>query len=219
VERVPPSVPMLPAPVERLEVEDKRHGAWSRIAHLDVATGHVMRPSLLSTRTDADGAVPSAQTIPMDPEATWFLVTDHRTTHPSETLVRLVAAQCAINEDLGLKGTSGILTSMNTRATFLSDPIHRRRFISTPRHSSWLHHMESWFSLLVRRLLARARWASVTHVREGLLGGPPKGLHARRLLRSFRQAVLVWMRARGRWRETLTVHPSSDQPPVSASSL
>jgi hypothetical protein len=53
--------------------------------------------------------------------------TSQLNTHQSETLVRLVAAQCGIEEELGIKGKSGHLASMNTHAAFLSDPSHRIR--------------------------------------------------------------------------------------------
>jgi transposase len=167
--RLHPSLPMLPGHVERLEFEYERHGTLSLIANLDVATGQVITPSLGPTRTEADFAAHIAQTVQTDPDATWFFITDQLNTHQSETLVRLVAEQCGINEDLGIKGKSGILTSMKTRATFLSDPSHRIRFIYTPKHSSWLNQIEIWFSILVRRLLARASWSSLAHLREGIL--------------------------------------------------
>jgi hypothetical protein len=169
LERLHPSLPMLPGHVERLEFEYERHGTLSLIANLDVATGQVVSPSLGPTRTEADFAAHIAQTIQTDPEATWFFVTDQLNTHQSETLVRLVAEQCGIQEDLGSKGKSGHLASMKTRAAFLSDPGHRLRFVYTPRHSSWLNQIEIWFSILVRRLLARASWTSLTHLREGIL--------------------------------------------------
>ncbi len=164
-----PSLPMLPGHVERLEFEYKRHGTLSLIANLDVATGQVVTPSLLPTRTEADFAAHIAQTIQTDPEAAWFFVTDQLNTHQSEMLVRLVAEQCAIQQDLGIKGKSGHLASMKTRAAFLSDSSHRIRFVYTPRHSSWLNQIEIWFSILVRRLLARASWTSLAHLREGIL--------------------------------------------------
>ncbi len=169
LERLHPSLPMLPGHVERMECEYDRHGTLSVIANLDVATGQVISPSLGPTRTEADFAAHIAQTIQTDPEAGWIFVADQLNTHQSETLVCLVAELCGIEEDLGIKGKSGSLTSMKTRATFLSDPSHRIRFVYTPRHSSWLNQIEIWFSILVRRLLARASWSSLTHLHEGIL--------------------------------------------------
>ena len=77
--------------------------------------------------TFADFAAHITQTIQTDPPAAWIFITDQLNTHQSETLVRLVAVQCGIQEDLGIKGTSGYLASMSTRAAFLSDPAHRIR--------------------------------------------------------------------------------------------
>jgi DDE superfamily endonuclease len=124
------------------EFEYRRHGTQCLIANLDVATGQIIAPSVGPTRTEADVAAHIAQTIPPDPEAAWIFVTDQLNTHQSEALVHLVASQCGIQEDLGIKGKSGHLANMSTRAAFLSDPSHRIRFVSTPKHSSWLNQIE-----------------------------------------------------------------------------
>jgi hypothetical protein len=169
LERLYPCLPMQPGHVERQEFEYERHGTLSLIANLDVASGRVVMPSIGPTRTEADFAAHIAQTLQTDPEAAWTFITDQLNTHQSETLVRLVAEQCGLQEELGIKGKSGHLATMKTRAAFLSDPTHRIRFVYTPRHSSWLNQIEIWFSLLVRRLLARASWTSVAHWRQGIL--------------------------------------------------
>ena len=65
--------------------------------------------------------------------------------------MRLVARACGIEEDLGEQEKRGIVQSMPTHAAFLSDGTHRSRFLYTPKHTSWLNHIELWFSILVRR--------------------------------------------------------------------
>lgn len=169
LERLHPSLPMLPGHIERQEFEYRRHGTQCLIANLDVATGQLIAPSIGPTRTEADFAAHIAQTIQTDPQASWIFVTDQLNTHQSEALVHLIAEQCGIQEDLGIKGKSGYLASMSTRAAFLSNTSHRIRFVYTPKHSSWLNQIEIWFSILVRRLLSRLSCTSVEDLRAHIL--------------------------------------------------
>jgi hypothetical protein len=109
------------------------------------------------------------QTIDLDPQAEWIFIVDQLNTHQSEALVRLVADSCQLDIDLGVKGESGILKSMKTRQAFLTDETHRIRFVYTPKHTSWLNQVEIWFSILVRKLLKRASFASTEELCQRIL--------------------------------------------------
>jgi transposase len=168
-ERAHPTRPLQPGLVERVEFEYIRHGTQTLIANFEVATGQVIAPSVGPTRTEEDFVGHLERTIALDPAAAWIFILDRLNTHQSESLVRLVAKQCGIAEDVGVKGKSGIVESMPTRAAFLQDPTHRIRFVYTPKHTSWLNQVEIWFSILVRRLLKRASFTSVDELRQRIV--------------------------------------------------
>jgi transposase len=168
-ERSHPTRPMLPGLVERREFEYIRHGTQTLMANMEVATGKVIAPSISPTRTEEDFMVHIERTIALAPDAEWIFIVDQLNTHQSESLVRLVAEQCGLATELGVKGKSGVLESMVTRTAFLQEPSHRIRFVYTPKHTSWLNQVEVWFGILVRRLLKRASFSSVEDLRQRVL--------------------------------------------------
>jgi len=129
----PPDLPMQPNHVVRREFEYERHGTLSFIVNFDVAAGRVGLLSSGSTRNEADFLAHIQSTLAADPHMLqWHFVVDNLNTHQSESLVRYVADESDLDIDLGVKGKSGILASLQTRATFLSDPTHRLVFHDTP---------------------------------------------------------------------------------------
>lgn len=169
LERAAPILPMRPGQVERREFEYVRHGTQSLIANFQVATGHVVAPSIGPTRTEEDFTAHIAQTVATDPAAGYIFLVDNLNTHQSESLVRLVAHFEDYPDDVGVKGKSGIMQSMASRAAFLSDPSRWIQFVYLPKHTSWLNQVEIWFSILVRRLLRRTSFPSTDDLRAQIL--------------------------------------------------
>ena len=134
------------------------------------ARGRIVNGSVGDTRTEADYLAHLQSVIATDAQATqWHLIMDGLNTHQSESLVRYVAELDNLDLDLGVKGKSGILKSMKTRAAFLSESTHQVVYHFTPKHCSWLNQIELWFSILVRKLLRRASFSSTADLKARLL--------------------------------------------------
>jgi transposase len=171
IQRKHPDLPMQPGHVLRREFEYIRHGTLSWFINFDVVTGQVIEPSWGPSRTEEDALAHLQRLIASDPTATkWHIVLDNLNIHQSESLVRWIAEWEGIApEALGIKGKSGILQSMESRATFLHDGTHHVVLYYTPKHASWMNQVEIWLSILVRKLLKRGNFRSLEDLRDQIL--------------------------------------------------
>ena len=66
------------------------------------------------------------------------------------------------------KGQHGILKNQANRREFLADLRHRIRFVYLPKHSSWLNQIETVFGIIMRKVIRRGSFSSVSELEERL---------------------------------------------------
>jgi hypothetical protein len=168
IQRAEPDKPVICNHPEKHEHEYIRHGTTTLIASFEIGSGQVYG-SLLPTRTSEDYLNFIMNRVKTDPHGQWIFIMDQLNTHKSPEMVKWIAEQCNITDDLGIERKRGVLESMKTRQAFLSDESHRIRFVYTPKHSSWLNQIEIWFSILTKRLLKRLSTTSLEELCKNIM--------------------------------------------------
>jgi transposase len=169
LERIAATLPLRPGQVECREFEYKRHGTTTLIGNFHVVTGQLLAPTLGPTRTEADFVGHVAKTVATDPEASWVFVVDNLNIHASEGLVQWVARTCVSEQDLGKKGKRGVLRTQESRRAFLQERDHRIRFVFLPKHTSWLNQIEIDFGMIMRKVIRRGNFTSVSDLKDKVL--------------------------------------------------
>ena len=170
LERISPDLPMRKGNVQSIEFEYKRHGTQTLLGGFNVATG-VIEGLVQETRTEVDFVESIQYLIEKTPKATrYHFVADQLNTHKSASLVRFVADFCDDTQDLGVKGKSGILKSMQTREDYLMNADNKRIvFHYTPKHASWMNQIEVWFGILMRKVIKRGNFMSQEDLKNKIL--------------------------------------------------
>lgn len=118
IERMTGTAPVSKGGHQRVEYEYTRHGTTTLIAAVNVENGRLINTHLGPTRTEIDYLDFIKQTVFDLPQMDKIVIlADQLNTHVSESLVRWIAEEQGYDEELGEKGNSGILKSMETRKT------------------------------------------------------------------------------------------------------
>ncbi len=165
LERQALTKPTRPGKIKKIEYNYERHGTLALLAGIDIAAGHVFG-YCNETRNEYDFVQFIKAVVQGHPDKTKVqLVSDNLNTHKSESLVKYVAQQSGINDDLGIKGKKGVLKSMVTRENFLTQSDHKIVFHYTPKHASWINQIECWFSTLARKVIKKGNFTSIEDLR------------------------------------------------------
>lgn len=169
LERIAEDLPISEGKPVAREFEYKRHGTQTLIAAIKVAFGTVYA-HCGDTRTEEDFSQFIETLIKQNPGyKVYHFVMDQLNTHKSETLARTTARLCSLDIDLGIKGESGILKSMETREEFLCKYDKPIVFHYTPKHASWMNQIEIWFGILSRKVVKRGNFRSKEELRDKLM--------------------------------------------------
>jgi hypothetical protein len=160
---------MEPNSNEKREPEYIRNGTQTLIASRSVNTGKIDAFTIQENRKEEDFLNHVKQIADTDTQAKHVIICDQLNTHKSESLVKFVAELDNIKVDLGIKGKSGILKSMESRMEFLELEEHKISFIYTPKHCSWLNQIENWFGLLERKVIKRGTFSSTDDLKNKIV--------------------------------------------------
>lgn len=152
-ERNAPDLPVAPGRIARQEFEYVRHGTKVLLALMIVQTGIVIA-RVLSHRRNFE----TARVLDQMLNRLWSfgykgadIILDQLNTHWSIDVVRVIARHCGIETppaDQIAKGWQ--------RRRWLERTRNRRVVLHfAPKHASWLNPIETWFSVLARKLLRR----------------------------------------------------------------
>jgi len=187
LQRAAPNLPCKPGYIQKREFNYIRHGTLCLIANLQVCTGQLICPTISETRTEKDFLAHIKQTVNTDPQAGWIFIVDQLNTHMSASLVHWVAKILNDPQDLGKKGSRGILKNKASRRAYLSNRQLRIRFAYTPKHCSWLNLIECWFSALSKRVLSRGNFTSKENLEKKI--GAYIHYHNQRLAKQFNWSI------------------------------
>jgi transposase len=166
---IAPDLPMKPGKPLAREFEYQRNGTQTLIAAMNVATG-VVYAQCGDTRTEEDFCNFIQTLVELNPtHGVYHIVCDQLNTHKSESLVRFISDYCQLDIDLGVKGKTGHLQSMQTREAFLCDTHHSIVFHYTPKHASWMNQIEIWFGILAKKVIKRGNFTSKADLKNRLL--------------------------------------------------
>jgi len=168
LERLESKAPKSKGGYLRREYEYERHGTTTLIAAINVENGSVFNHTLGPTRTEIDYCNFMKRTIYKLPEMDKVVVlSDQLNTHVSESLVRWIGEMEGYEDtELGIKGQSGFLKSVETRKAFLERDFHRVQFLFTPKHCSWLNPIENWFAKVQRHVITNGNFSSVEELEQ-----------------------------------------------------
>lgn len=136
LERANPNLVVRRGSVEKIEHEYIRHGMQCLIANFEVGTGKIITPYVNEKREESDFLVNIQNLLSTDTGGEWIIILDQLNIHKSPSLVKWIANQIGIKEDLGVVRKKGILKSMVSRMKFLETKSHRIRFLFTPKRCS-----------------------------------------------------------------------------------